>query len=167
MEMKLVSMSVLNDKEQKFLEQIMRRIISNLETSRLECNVYTLRANFNKAKQEACKAINKMKKSIKYSKNYKMALNDCRNAIKRMDIITKMSIKDESKANALLTAGWMLFKEEYPEYIIEATRCVYELDMSGIALYDYIINSLNDEEYFDFEVIKKEIEELGIMKGWR
>ena len=62
----------------------------------------------------------------------------------------------------------MQFKEEYPENIIEATRYVYESEeMSGIALYDYIINSLNDEEYFDFKTIKKEIEESGIMKGWR
>ena len=68
----------------------------------------------------------------------------------------------------MLVAGWMQFKEEYPENIIEATRYVYESEeMSGIALYDYIINSLNDEEYFDFKTIKKEIEESGIMKGWR
>ena len=162
----MISISVLNDKEQKLLEAIMARIISNLQTSRLECNIYTLRDNFEIAKRKACKAINKMKKSINDSKNYEIALNDCRIAIKRMDIITKMSIKDEPKAKALLIAGWMQFKKEYPEYIIEATRYAHESGMSGFALYEYIINSLNDEE-FDFEVIKKEIEELGIMKGWR
>ena len=164
--MELVSISVLNKKERKLLETVMRRIISNLETSRLECNIYTLNDNFDKAKQKASKAIDKMKASVKDSKDYEMALNDCQIAIKRMDVITKMSIKDERKANALLIAGWMQFKEEYPEHIIEATRYVYESDMLGIALYDYIINSLNDEEYFDFKTIKKEIEELGIMKGW-
>ena len=108
-----------------------------------------------------------MKASVKDSEDYKMAMNDCQMAIKRMDVINKMSSKSERVAHALLTAGWMQFKEEYPEHIIEATRYVYELGLLGIALYDYIINSLNDEEYFDFEIIKKEIEELGIMKGWR
>lgn len=166
--MELVSISVLNDKERKLLETVMRRIISNLETSRLECNIYTLNENFYKAKQRACDAINKMKASVKDSKDYEMAMHDCQIAIKRMDVINRMSIKNEKMANALLTAGWMQFKEEYPEYIIEATRYVHESEeMSGIALYDYIINSLNDEEYFDFDTIKKEIEELGIMKGWR
>lgn len=164
----MVSISVLNDKERKLLETIIRRIISDLKTSRLECNIYTLENNFDKAKQKACKAIDQMKASVKDSEDYKMALNDCQIAIKRMDVITKMSIKSERVANALLVAGWMQFKEEYPENIIEATRYVYESeDISGIALYDYIINSLNDEEYFKFEIIKKEIEELGIMKGWR
>ena len=164
--MELVSISVLNDKERKLLETVMRRIISNLEISRLECNVYILNENFYKAKQKACDALNKMKASVKDSEDYNLAMNDCQIAIKRMDVINRMSIKNERVANALLTAGWMQFKEEYPEHIIEATRYVHELGLLGIALYDYIINSLNDEEYFDFEVVKKEIKELGIMKGW-
>ncbi len=164
--MELVSISVLNDEERELLETIMSRIISDLKTARLECNVYTLHNDFSKAKQRASKAIDQMRESKDW-KDYEIAKNDCEIAIKRMDVIAKMSIKHERMANALLTAGWMQFKEEYPEHIIEATRYVHEPEgISGIALYDYIINSLNDED-FDFETIEKEIKELGIMKGWR
>ena len=93
--MELVSISVLTEKEQGFLKKIIRRIISDLETSRLECNVVTLNNDFEKSKQRANNSIDRMKASVKDLKDYEMAMNDCQIAIKRMDAITKMSIKSE------------------------------------------------------------------------